>query len=525
MNNRLVRHIIQCALHVGVREFCIAAGKRNAPFVYALANMEGIKIYFWPEERSAAFFALGRTRSTNAPVAVITTSGSAAAELLPAAMEAYYTHQPLLLITADRPRSLRGSGAPQSVEQVGLFSYYARYMQDVEGGEECNLHKWGRHGPAHLNICLDEPIESVCEELYQDVYQHEIRHPKKNQIGKFSLSLFEEFIKSARFPLVVLGALGSYEREAVVQFLLRFKAPVYAEGPSGLREDPRLAPWRVGIDRVWQGSAKADYPVDGVLRIGSIPTGRIWRDLDDKKDSVKVCSICELPFSGLSWADGIYAPFNIFYEKARHLNIDGHYPCQKWIEDEKQLEEKLIDLFHEEPKAEASQFHHLSQQISTGSLVYLGNSLPVREWDLAATYEPKNLNVTVSRGVCGIDGQISTFLGLSSHNQDNWALIGDLTAVYDMAGPWIMDQLPGLNANLVVVNNGGGQIFSRMFSNKAFLNGHQLSFGPLADFWKWKYERWEAVPQHIGTAKGGRLIEIVPDPKATERFLNKYKKL
>ncbi|MFI5344692.1 MAG: thiamine pyrophosphate-binding protein, partial [Chlamydiales bacterium] len=326
------------------------------------------------------------------------------------------------------------------------------------------------------------------------------------------------------YPIVVIGALKPSERESVVAFLLRFKAPIYVEGPSGLREDPRLAPWRVAIDQIWTRSSQSGYPIDGVLRIGSIPTGRIWRDLDEKNGAVKVCSICELPFSGLSWAEGIYTPFNLFYEKVQQRQFDVHYPCQKWLQQEKEAEEKLLHLFHEEPKAEASLFYHLSKHIAKGSLVYLGNSLPVREWDLAATFEPKQLNVAVSRGLCGIDGQISTFLGMSSAEQENWALIGDLTALYDMAAPWILEQLPGHHVNLVVVNNGGGQIFSRHFSHRSFLNEHQLNFGPLADFWNWQYERWEEVPQHLSAAKRGRLIEILPDPDATNRFWTKLKK-
>ncbi|MFI5343250.1 MAG: thiamine pyrophosphate-binding protein, partial [Chlamydiales bacterium] len=204
MNSRLALHILQQALNAGVREFCLAPGKRNAPLVYALAHAKGVKTYYWPEERSAAFFALGRIKATDRPVAVVTTSGTAAAELLPAAMEAYYTQLPLLLITADRPRRLRGTGAPQCAEQVGLFSYYARYMQDIALSEECQLHKWPQHGPAHLNICFEEPKEEECQNLCQEMLIDPGVMQKEVKENRWSLALFEEFLNGVHYPIVVI---------------------------------------------------------------------------------------------------------------------------------------------------------------------------------------------------------------------------------------------------------------------------------------------------------------------------------
>jgi len=525
MNNQLARNVIQQALDVGVREFCVCPGKRNATLVYALANALGLRVYYWPEERSAAFFALGRIRATERPVAVVTTSGTALGNLLPAAMEAHYTHLPLLLMTADRPRRLRGTGAPQCAEQPGIFSYYVQFTQDIALEEKCYLDKWSLQGPAHLNICFEEPEEEECQKICHDAFKIDQPFIPKKAPDYPGLSEFEEFLRAVHFPVVVIGSLNPTEREGVVQFLLGLKAPIYAEGTSGLREEPRLAHWHVSIDQIWKNSAEADYHIDGVLRIGSIPTCRIWRDLEEKQGILKVCSISDLPFSGLSWVDLIFAPLKEFFEKAQTIRVDRHYPCENWLKKEKILERNLIEIYLEEPTAEAGLIHQLSKLIPSQSLVYLGNSLPVREWDLAATRAPKYFNVTASRGLCGIDGQISTFLGLSTKQHENWAIIGDLTALYDLVAPWIFEQLTGLNANLVIINNRGGQIFSRMFSSPAFLNRHDLQFGSLADFWKWHYEKWEIVPNHLRQVSGARLIEIIPDPEATKRVCQKIKKL
>jgi 2-succinyl-5-enolpyruvyl-6-hydroxy-3-cyclohexene-1-carboxylate synthase len=133
----------------GAAEFCVCAGSRNSPLLAVLGASE-LRLFSFVDERSAAFFALGRIKLHGNPVAVVTTSGTAVAELLPAAVEAYYSALPLILISADRPARFRGTGAPQSIEQVGIFGVYAETL--IEG--------WSRTKPLHLNIEFEEPLLS-----------------------------------------------------------------------------------------------------------------------------------------------------------------------------------------------------------------------------------------------------------------------------------------------------------------------------------------------------------------------------
>lgn len=147
---------VRVLVAAGVREFVICAGARNSAFVAVLASLpEPLRCWHHFEERSAAFFALGRIRATGRPVAVCTTSGTAVAELLPAVIEAHYSNLPLVALTADRPRRFRGSGAPQAIEQPGIFGPYAHAL-DVEQ-ELPDPSGWQRQRPLHLNVCLDEP--------------------------------------------------------------------------------------------------------------------------------------------------------------------------------------------------------------------------------------------------------------------------------------------------------------------------------------------------------------------------------
>ena len=136
--------LIDAVRALGAREFCVCAGSRNSPLLVVL----GTEVFSFVDERSAAFFAIGRIKFHGAPVAVVTTSGTAAAELLPAAVEAHYAGLPLILITADRPARFRGTGAPQSIEQVGLFGVYAETVMEA----------WRGDRPLHINVEFDEPL-------------------------------------------------------------------------------------------------------------------------------------------------------------------------------------------------------------------------------------------------------------------------------------------------------------------------------------------------------------------------------
>ncbi len=180
----------------------------------------------------------------------------------------------------------------------------------------------------------------------------------------------------------------------------------------------------------------------------------------------------------------------------------------------------------------------LSQLISreaslkgTPPRLYLGNSLPIREWDLAANPEFQADDIWASRGLNGIDGQISTFLGYAKPGGSNWALVGDLTALYDLQGPWVLPQLLDTQVNLVIMNNGGGKIFSKMFTPQEFQNNHHLRFSAVADLWSLEYLRWTVVPDHTfrfslpSSGTQSRIIELIPEEAATARFWERYQRL
>ncbi len=531
-NLKLAQAVLEEIYQLGVREVCVCPGARNAPWVALLSeNSQRFKTYYHFEERSAAFFALGRIRQTGRPMAVITTSGTAAGELLPATMEAYYSGLPLILMTADRPRRYRKSGAPQTAEQVGIFGIYAPHSFDLEAGELAlasesfpertrgglgSLQSGVLTQPVHINACFDEP-------LIDTEGSGQVQPPHEQILVEQNLTGLKQFFSAVKFPLVVVGMLKPEERESVVHGLLRLNSPVYLEATSGLREDRRLQGLRLrSAEGLLARIQSAGAPLDGVIRIGGIPTLRIWRDLESALQHLEVLSLSSLPFSGLGrksrlWVSPLETSIEALFTHLEKLNWQSDpQKFTKLLNLDREATEHLSGILEAEPTSQLAWMARLSRLIPMGSLVYLGNSMPIRDWDLVATSEDRGFKVWASRGLNGIDGQVSTFLGYSSPESENWAILGDLTTLYDLAGPWVLSQLQNIQVNLVVINNGGGKIFSGMFRQKEFQNEHEVEFRAWAELWGLDYELWKEVPADGGeelpraARKRSRIIEIQP---------------
>jgi 2-succinyl-5-enolpyruvyl-6-hydroxy-3-cyclohexene-1-carboxylate synthase len=487
----------------GVDEIIFCPGARNAPFVELLSKWENAKAYSFFEERSAGFFALGRAAATGKPKAVITTSGTAVANLLPAVIEAHYAGIPLVVVSADRPKTYRGTGAPQTIEQPGIFSSYAVSLGDVAVGEMPNLHLFQR-GPSHLNVCFDEPLldEPVLK------WKSTLGVPTEDEKPAVNLEPFKKFSQQLKKPLILVGGLPEDIRKNVCEWLHIQSCPVYLEACSGLRGARELS--RLEI-RAGTKSLRS-HLFDGVLRIGGVPTTRLWRDLEQSE--IPVLSVSELPFTGLSQGRGEILELS---KDLLSRNVQfKHEALSDIIDLDRENLSRLEQLLVRFPLSEPGLFRALSKMISPTDGVYLGNSLPIREWDLAARQDICFENCFANRGANGIDGQLSTFFGWASTERMNWCLTGDLTTMYDLAAPWAARQRQIPQFHLVVINNGGGRIFKPMFKQPFFENQHQLSFRDWAKMWDLPYMLWDG---HEHPRESG-VIEVQPDLQQTEAFLS-----
>jgi 2-succinyl-5-enolpyruvyl-6-hydroxy-3-cyclohexene-1-carboxylate synthase len=505
--------LVTALAEAGVATWCVCPGGRNAPLVVVLERARGITTLAFHDERSAAFFAVGRARATGAPAAVVTTSGTAAAELLPAAVEAYYAGVPLVLVTADRPPHYRGTGSPQTIDQVDLFGDHAPTVFDgAADGDRLDLSEWDGRQPIHVNICFDEPLAAGAPPtldlaLGTPTYRARTVDPAP----------LLAMLRTARRPVVLLGPLDAGDHPGVRAFLARLGAPVYAEAASGLREDPALAHLRIASGE----RALRSAGFDAVLRIGGVPTLRLWRDLESRLRDVPVCSVHRTPFPGLTRGTHLVAePGTLLDAVTPEPCTDAAWRDALLAHDHARLR-ALDALWTAHPRAEPAMVQALSALIPPASLVYLGNSLPIREWDLAAVRAGGPWAVGVNRGANGIDGQLSTFFGMCAPGREHWAIVGDLTALYDLGAPWVLPRLATGPIRIVVVNNGGGQIFRRLFPWPELRNEHTVTFERWAAMWSLAYRRWDEVPGHAALPDRV-VIELTPDAAATDAFWQAY---
>jgi 2-succinyl-5-enolpyruvyl-6-hydroxy-3-cyclohexene-1-carboxylate synthase len=524
-NIELAGEILSALWKAGVRDIVLCAGARNAPFVACLsAEGNPFRVHPFFEERSAGFFALGRCVGSGRPVAVVTTSGTAAANLLPATIESDYQGQPLILVTADRPAHYRGSGAPQTIVQVGLYSHYVERSWDVEGSWDGSL-EWSRARPVHLNVCFDEPlidgpfswagfdrgaagaeaIESPSGVL-TPLENLNVNNLEVLKSGEHGGSLHS----AGKRPLVLVGGLPFSARAEILEVLKSWKRPVILEAPSGLRGHPDLQ----ALEILAPDKTMRALEYDGVIRIGSVPTLRLWRDLE--KSQLPVVHFSHLPFSGLPRTKDVFSLQDLLRNK-NGFAPDAFGP---WTEEERTQDRAHAandrQLLKQYPLSEPAWVEWLSRQIPNEARVFIGNSLPIREWDFMAVRDGHH-EIFANRGANGIDGLISTFLGLAVKEKSNWCVIGDLSAMYDLSGPWPNRREKLRDLNLVIINNSGGKIFKRLFHNELFENPHDLNFKAWAAMWGWAYERLD-FPEKLKANSGPRVIEIVPSETATEKF-------
>ncbi|MDB6003340.1 MAG: 2-succinyl-5-enolpyruvyl-6-hydroxy-3-cyclohexene-carboxylate synthase [Prosthecobacter sp.] len=493
----LIHQTLHTLAYLGVREVCVAAGARNAPLVSALMASSGVKIWNFFEERSAAFFALGRIMADRQPVAVLTTSGTAAAELLAATIEAHYQNLPLVLLTADRPKSYRGSGAPQAIEQMGLFGVYATIVGDWDATDESHEGQCS-DGPMHLNVCLDEPLDT-------------------NVAGVDFASAPPMAVPEAAQPcslqcdLVLAAGMHPEDAAEAAWLLAQLGAPIIAEATANLHGFPELQSLLIpGGERALQSARPAH-----VLRIGAVPSWRWWRDLEEQT-KIKVTHITRTGYSGLARRENVETLTWDHIHSRQFALVDP--PCGI-LRFEPELEKF--------PESEPGWVRRIANIIPEGSRVFLGNSLPIREFNLALQTTKPGVHFFANRGANGIDGLVSTFLGTSAmHDGECWLILGDLSALYDLAAPWIIAQLDHPRLRIVVINNGGGKIFSRVASTRnlpeaarnVIENRHSLSFEPWAQLWGMEYLQSDDVNDLADLLPVPMVIEIRPDPLQTEGF-------
>jgi 2-succinyl-5-enolpyruvyl-6-hydroxy-3-cyclohexene-1-carboxylate synthase len=462
--------IVDDLVRFGMEHACLSPGSRSTPIALAMWRHPHVRVHVHLDERSSAFFALGVAKATGRPVAVATTSGTAAAELFPAVVEAFMSRTTLVLLTADRPPELRGTGANQTIDQLELFGRYVLATVDAPvPGDAVGEQQWHDlvhqvtgasmgppPGPVHMNLPFREPLvpstvdmpasaPSATEHTYSRVAEREEIARLRDELAPERGIVLAGPMRESPPTLPDLAALVGW--------------PVLAEPTSGLRVPGTLStgPFLVANERY----LSAHVP-DVVLQFGAAPTSRAVLELVRRAGRLVIVDedhVVADPYRKAAWtlraeaASVVPDVQNVVEARVRTPWLEA------WREADVRAREAVdetIDAWDEPYEGRIAR--DVAASAPDGSTLLAGSSMPIRDLD---AYMPSRngLSVLANRGASGIDGFVSTVLGVAAAGAPTTALLGDLTLVHDI-GSLVWSGRRGYDAVFVVPNNDGGAIFS-----------------------------------------------------------------
>jgi len=480
LNLRWASGLVAGLAAAGVRHAAISPGSRSTPLTLAFDRHPDIRTWVLPDERCAAFFALGLGRGGQGPAAVVATSGTAPAHWYPAIIEASQDHQPLVLISADRPPELHGCGANQTLDQTRLFGSHVReYFQLPEAsGDEAALHhlriraqrlvdigRWPQPGPVHINVPLREPLvpedqtgSPPLPAVTPVLIAHPLLAPDPDEIQALASEL------SGRPGLIVCGRLPQHPGLAtsIGRLARRLDCPVLADPLSGLRFGPHdrslvLTRYDAFVRR--SGFAQAHRPA-WTLHLGAVPTSKSLQTYLAGLSQLRRTSV--VPFG--PWPDPDHRDTRVIHSdpealcqalsECRLAPAPGQW-AEAFLAEEQRAARTLANM--PRPPLESEVLALLTRHAPSGGTLFLGSSLIIRDADSFLSGSERPLNLIGNRGASGIDGHVSTLLGAAAARREPViGLLGDLALYHDMNG---LLAARSLDATLVVVNNGGGAIF------------------------------------------------------------------
>ncbi|MDH5021343.1 2-succinyl-5-enolpyruvyl-6-hydroxy-3-cyclohexene-1-carboxylic-acid synthase [Halobacterium rubrum] len=549
----------------GVDAVCVCPGSRSTPLTVAVDAHDDLTVYSHLDERSAAFFALGRGKRTGKPTAVVTTSGTATANLHPAVMEANQARVPLLVLTADRPPELRDSGANQTVDQQQLYGDAVRHYRDLPE-PEADARKLrslrtgvcravgeatgSNPGPVHLNFPFRKPLEPVdvpgdVPETFAEDHPLaaegragspfvDVAHATARPSDEVLAQLADAASAAERGLLVAGPEDGGLSAGAASALADATGFPLLADPLSDLRFGPHVADAPVvgGYDGLLAGDADAPKP-DFVVRFGASPTSKPLRKYLAASDARQVVvdpaggwREAEFTASDLVVADPDETA-RVLAERVERAG-DEDWTTQ-WLDREARYWE-TVSAFDPDALLEGEIASVVAADAPDPATVFVSNSMPVRDVDRFAEPHEDDLTVLGNRGASGIDGVVSSALGAGSATDDPLVLLtGDLAYYHDSNGLLALERC-GVDATVVLVNNDGGGIF-HMLPIKAFdppftgqfKTPHGLDFEPTGDTYDLEFARAESVDgfraayrDSVGAA-GTQVIEVATDAEASHR--------
>ena len=439
------------------------------------------KISFEVDERIASFKALGFAKATGKTAAVCSTSGTAVAECLPALIEAYYSNIRLILLSADRPLRMRQSAAPQTINHEIITRGHRHFYIDLSIDELNQFCFDTIPYPAHINVLIENPNEIVSTRGTEIITKWDDIHI---------------FTRSYKSPLLILTH-ESQSLRSLANKLQENNIPFYAELLSCSHELSSFSNETEILKRLNLNH------FDSIIRIGHTPLSKAWRLME--KLHLPTLNFDSRGMAGLSYGQTMKIPTETLIESLEFWKFIKRFSQLSFPNIELK---SVISLVEKYPQSEQALLYKLQQMIPEGSNLYVGNSLVIRFMELV---NKRKFNFYGNRGVNGIDGQISTAIGLAQALEEKvYCIIGDLTCQYDLSS---ISDLPD-NLCLIVVNNYGGKIFQTMNLPKQMWMTHNKDFESIAKAFNKRYTK-----NNIANLFETHILELNPMDEQTMNFI------
>jgi 2-succinyl-5-enolpyruvyl-6-hydroxy-3-cyclohexene-1-carboxylate synthase len=451
---------------LGLTDAVVCPGSRSTPLALALVGHERVRVHVHHDERSGSFMALGIARASARPVLVLTTSGTAAAQLHAAIVEASFDHVALIVATADRPPRLRGVGAPQTIDQIGLYTSSPRLFLDVDLPDPSNRGEWRGiarsafeaasgtdPGPVHLNLPFDEPLLGIAEELPPTI------DADNCGVGVAVPTTFEPV---STWPVrgVIIAGSGIDDPTAVLDFAARLQWPVIADPRSGCRINQ---PMVIGHADALMRADGPHLDAEMILRFGSLPASKVVNQWVGALgvDHVHVDSTGSVndPQQAVTRLVAVTASeFCAGSREAIGGDRDGGW-LALWRDADDAAERAIAEtLVAPDSRTEPGTARAVVASIPDGGSLVVSSSMPVRDVEWYSTVRD-GVSIFSNRGANGIDGVVSTAVGVALAGTPTVLLIGDVAFLHDINGLLGVDRR-GINLCVVVIDNDGGGIFS-----------------------------------------------------------------
>ena len=459
---------------LGVKEVAVSPGSRNTPLVLA-ADLTGLEVKVFLDERVAGFYALGNAKVTNAPVILVCTSGTALANYLPAVIEANHSGVPMIVCSADRPPELRQWGAGQTIDQVQIYGSNVRWFYDLPVANSADpsqaqniaVRAWDRsvagRGPIHLNWPLREPLEPLSDLVVPEANLEPFDTTTFSDAGAQRLMQLGK-----RYEKGVISVGPNDLDDSVMQRIGWFsevvKWPIIADPASQIRGQV-ISGTVITSGEVLCGSLPFTESLgspDVVIHIGLAPTTKAykrWLSINSPVHHILISPTVDWVDPSNSITEAYYGdlffPYSESSETLRQHSV--------WLEQWKKgnmVATSIVQQYLQNDHNELSIVNAVMEGVESEVRLMLSNSMIIRDAELAFTNNAIPYRTLCNRGANGIDGIVSTSLGASFGSEEKVVcLIGDVAATHDFGGILASIRLEA-EMTIVILDNGGGGIFS-----------------------------------------------------------------